>query len=106
MLVFIRSRELRFARWSEVDFETAMWTIPGEREPLEGVKHSQRGSKMRTPHLVPMSRQALAILEKIKSMNGNRELIFVGDHDPRKQMSENTVNKALRVMGYDTKKEV
>lgn len=106
LLVFIRSSELRFARWSEVDFETAMWTIPGEREPLEGVKHSHRGSKMRTPHLVPLSRQALIILEKIKSMSGNRELIFVGDHDPRKPMSENTVNKALRVMGYDTKTEV
>jgi len=106
LLVFIRSSELRFAHWSEVDFETAMWTIPGEREPLKGVKHSQRGSKMRTPHLVPLSRQALAVLEKIKSMSGNRELIFVGDHDPRKPMSENTVNKALRVMGYDTKTEV
>ena len=106
LLVFIRSSELRFARWSEVDFDTAMWTIPGEREPLEGVKHSQRGSKMRTPHLVPLSRQALAILEKIKSMNGSRDLIFVGDHDPRKPMSENTLNKALRVMGYDTKTEV
>ncbi|XUA18782.1 tyrosine-type recombinase/integrase [Citrobacter sp. OP27] len=106
LLVFIRSSELRFARWSEVDFETAMWTIPGERELLEGVKHSQRGSKMKTPHLVPLSRQALIILEKIKSMSGNRELIFVGDHDPRKPMSENTVNKALRVMGYDTKVDV
>jgi integrase len=106
LLVFIRSSELRFARWSEVDFDTAMWTIPGEREPLEGVKHSHRGSKMRTPHLVPLSLQALSILEKIKSMSGNRELIFVGDHDPRKPMSENTVNKALRVMGYDTKVEV
>ncbi|AGN83710.1 integrase arm-type DNA-binding domain-containing protein [Enterobacter sp. R4-368] len=106
LLVFIRSSELRFARWSEVDFEIAMWTIPGEREPLEGVKHSHRGSKMRTPHLVPLSSQALTILEKIKSMSGNRELIFVGDHDPRKPMSENTVNKALRVMGYDTKVEV
>lgn len=106
LLVFIRSSELRFARWSEVDFETAMWTIPGEREPLEGVKHSHRGSKMRTPHLVPLSHQALAILEKIKRLSGNRELIFVGDHDSRKPMSENTVNKALRVMGYDTKVEV
>ncbi|MCP1206760.1 integrase arm-type DNA-binding domain-containing protein [Pantoea sp. B550] len=106
LLVFIRSSELRFARWSEVDFDTAMWTIPGERVPLEGVKHSHRGSKMRTPHLVPLSHQALGILEKIKSLSGNRELIFVGDHDPRKPMSENTVNKALRVMGYDTKVEV
>lgn len=106
LLVFIRSSELRFARWSEVDFDNAMWTIPGEREPLEGVKHSHRGSKMRTPHLVPLSRQALTIMEMIKSMSGNRELIFVGDHELRKPMSENTVNKALRVMGYDTKVEV
>lgn len=106
LLVFIRSSELRFARWAEVNFENAMWTIPGEREPLEGVKHSNRGSKMRTPHLVPLSRQALTILEQIKSMSGNRELIFVGDHNPRKPMSENTVNKALRVMGYDTKVDV
>jgi len=106
LLVFIRSSELRFARWAEVDFENAMWTIPGEREPLEGVKHSHRGSKMQTPHLVPLSRQALTILEQIKSMSGNRELIFVGDHNPRKPMSENTVNKALRVMGYDTKVDV
>lgn len=106
LLVFIRSSERHFARWSEVDFETAMWTIPGEREALDGVKHSQRGSKMRTPHLIPLSCQALGILEKIKGINGNRELIFVGDHDPRKPMSENTVNKALRVMGYDTKVEV
>ncbi|MGY3308669.1 integrase [Pantoea ananatis] len=83
-----------------------MWTIPGKREPLDGVEHSQRGEKMRTRHLVPLSRHALAILEKIKSMNGNRELIFVGEHDPLKPMSENTVNRALRVMGYDTKTEV
>ena len=61
---------------------------------------------MRTPHLVPLSRQALTILEKIKSMSRNRELIFVGDHDPRKPMRENAVNKALRMMGYDTKTEV
>lgn len=87
LLVFIRSSELRFARWSEIDFETAMWTIPADRESLEGVKHSHRGSKMRTPHLVPLSRQALAVLEKIKRLNGNRDLIFVGDHDPRKPMS-------------------
>lgn len=106
LMVFIRSSELRFARWSEIDFETAMWTIPADREPLEGVKHSHRGSKMRTQHLVPLSRQALAVLEKIKRLNGNRDLIFVGDHDPRKPMSENTVNNALRVMGYDTKVEV
>lgn len=106
LLIFIRSSELRFARWSEIDFETSMWTIPPEREPIEGVKHSHRGSKMRTPHLVPLSRQALVILKQIQQFSGDHELIFIGDHDPRKPMSENTVNKALRVMGYDTKTEV
>ncbi|MBJ3816626.1 DUF4102 domain-containing protein [Shimwellia pseudoproteus] len=106
LLIFIRSSELRFARWSEIDFETAMWTIPAEREAIEGVKHSQRGSKMRTPHLVPLSRQALDILKQVHKVSGNRDFVFVGDHNPRKPMSENTVNKALRVMGYDTKVEV
>ena len=106
LLVFIRSSELRFARWSEIDFETSMWTIPAEREAIEGVKHSHRGSKMRTPHLVPLSRQALAILKQVHNLSGDRDFVFIGDHDHRKPMSENTVNKALRVMGYDTKVEV
>lgn len=106
LLIFIRSSELRFARWSEIDFDTAMWAIPAEREAIEGVKHSQRGSKMRTPHLVPLSYQALAILRQVHKLSGERDFVFVGDHNPRKPMSENTVNKALRVMGYDTKVEV
>ncbi|EGD7538262.1 tyrosine-type recombinase/integrase, partial [Escherichia coli] len=106
LLVFIRSSELRFARWSEIDFETSMWTIPVEREAIDGVKHSQRGSKMRTPHLVPLSHQALAILKDVYKLSGDRDFVFIGDHDHRKPMSENTVNKALRVMGYDTKVEV
>ncbi|ENY3721198.1 tyrosine-type recombinase/integrase [Klebsiella pneumoniae] len=106
LLVFIRSSELRFARWSEIDFEISMWTIPAEREAIEGIKHSQRGSKMRTPHLVPLSRQALAILKQVHKLSGDRNFVFIGDHDHRKPMSENTVNKALRVMGYDTKVEV
>ena len=106
LLVFIRSSELRFARWSEIDFETSMWTIPAEREAIEGVKHSQRGSKMRTPHLVPLSRQALAILKQVHKLSGDRDFVFIGDHAHRKPMSENKVNKALRVMGYDTKVEV
>ena len=106
LLVFIRSSELRFARWDEIDFENAMWTIPAERETIEGVKHSHRGSKMRTTHLVPLSRQAIEILKQIYQFSGNHELIFIGDHNSRKPMSENTVNNALRVMGYDTKTEV
>lgn len=106
LLIFIRSSELRFARWSEIDFKNAMWTIPGEREPLPGVKHSHRGSKMKTPHLVPLSRQALELLKAIREISGECDLVFIGDHDFRKPMSENTVNKALRSMGYDTTVEV
>ncbi|MHA9367501.1 tyrosine-type recombinase/integrase [Klebsiella pneumoniae] len=106
LLVFIRSSELRFARWKEIDFKNALWTIPAEREPLVGVKYSYRGSKMRSPHLVPLSRQALKVLEEIKHISGDNELVFIGDHQPDRPMSENTVNKALRSMGYDTKTEV
>lgn len=104
--VFIRSSELRFARWSEIDFTNRVWTIPATREPIIGVRYSGRGAKMRMSHIVPLSEQSIAILKQIKDITGNNELIFPGDHNPYKPMCENTVNKALRVMGYDTKKDI
>ncbi|HHW1346222.1 TPA: tyrosine-type recombinase/integrase [Escherichia coli] len=104
--VFIHSSELRFARWSEIDFTNRVWTIPATREPIIGVRYSGRGAKMRMPHIVPLSEQSIAILKQIKDITGNNELIFPGDHNPYKPMCENTVNKALRVMGYDTKKDI
>nr|HEK8038305.1 integrase arm-type DNA-binding domain-containing protein [Escherichia coli] len=104
--VFIRSSELRFARWSEIDFTNRVWTIPATREPIIGVHYSGRGAKMRMPHIAPLSEQSIAILKQIKDITGNNELIFPGDHNPYKPMCENTVNKALRVMGYDTKKDI
>ncbi|MGV8864759.1 MAG: tyrosine-type recombinase/integrase [Pseudomonas sp.] len=106
LLVFIRSSELRFARWGEIDFNRAMWEIPGERQPIEGVKNSHRGSKMNTPHLVPLSRQTLGVLGQIHQKTGLLDLVFAGDHHHWKPMSENTVNKSLRRMGYDTKVDV
>ncbi|WP_370611561.1 tyrosine-type recombinase/integrase [Klebsiella aerogenes] len=106
LLLFVRSSELRFARWSEVDFEKAMWTIPAERPPIPGVQYSDRGAKMRTPHLVPLPMQAIEILKAVKAISGEHELIFTGDHNPWKPISENTVNNALRLMGYDTKTDV
>lgn len=104
--VFIRSSELRFARWSEIDFTNRVWTIPATREPIIGVRYSGHGAKMRMPHIVPLSEQSIAILKQIKDITGNNKLIFPGDHNPYKPMCENTVNKALRVMGYDTKKDI
>lgn len=106
LLTFIRSSELRFARWSEIDFDKKIWTIPAEREVIKGVPHSERGSKMKTPHLVPLSCQAIDILKQIHEISGMYELVFVGDHTARKPMSENTINKALRSIGYDTKNEL
>lgn len=106
LLVFIRSSELRFARWSEIDFDKSAWIIPAEREEIVGVKFSYRGSKMRTEHFVPLSKQAIQILREIQEISGQHELIFIGDHYANKPMSEGTINKALQVMGYNTKTEV
>ncbi|NPD63914.1 tyrosine-type recombinase/integrase [Klebsiella aerogenes] len=107
LLLFIRSSELRFARWDEIDLHNSMWTIPAEREPIPGVKYSARGAKMRSPHLVPLSHQAIELLREVRQhCRPGTELVFPGDHNYRKPMSENTINKALRVMGYDTQKDV
>lgn len=106
MHLFIRSSELRFARWREIDFKNKVWTIPATREAIVGVRYSGRGAKMRMPHIVPLSRQAITILKLINAISGDQELVFPGDHNPYKPMCENTVNKALRLMGYDTKKDI
>lgn len=106
LLTFIRSSELRFARWSEVNFKNYLWTIPAERQELEGVKYSNRGSKMKTPHLVPLSKQAVVLFKRLQVISGEKDLMFIGFSRDDKPISENTVNKVLRTMGYDTKAEV
>ncbi|HBX4714277.1 tyrosine-type recombinase/integrase [Klebsiella pneumoniae] len=107
LLLFIRSSELRFARWDEIDLRNAMWTIPAEREPIPGVKYSVRGAKMHSPHLVPLSRQAIELLREVRQhCRPGTELVFPGYQNYRKLMSENAINKALRVMDYDTQKDV
>ncbi|EBR9971314.1 integrase, partial [Salmonella enterica subsp. enterica serovar Enteritidis] len=103
---FVRSSELRHARWEEINFETAMWTIPAQRKRIEGVKYSERGAKMGSIHYVPLSNEAIDVLEAIKKISGEYELIFPGDSNPYKPMSENTVNKSLRIMGYDTQADI
>jgi len=62
--------------------------------------------KMKEENIVPLSHQALALLKQLKQISGGKELLFPGDHDVAKVMSENTVNSALRAMGYETKTEV
>ena len=103
MLVFIRSSELRFARWPEIDLKNQLWIIPPEREEIKNVRFSERGSKMRIPHYIPLSNQAIDVLEELKEISydisDGKGLIFIGCHDYKKPMSENTINKALRQMG-------
>lgn len=106
LLTFVRSSELRFARWDEFDFDNACWRIPAQREEIKGVRYSYRGMKMKEEHIVPLSTQALALLDELKQLSGDNPRLFPGDHDPNKVMSENTVNNALRTMGYDTQTEV
>ena len=106
LLLFIRSSELRLARWNEIDLDNAVWTIPASQTPLPGVRFSHRGAKMKTPYLVPLSRQAIVILKQVQKLSGHLELVFPGDHDQYKPMSETTINKALQIMGYNTKTDI
>ena len=87
-LTAVRPGELRQAPWAEFDLERATWTIPAER------------MKARRPHIVPLPRQAVAILRQLQEITGRYALVFAGAN-PDRPMSENTVNKALRVMGYE-----
>ncbi|GAB1614631.1 Integrase [Pseudomonas sp. NGC7] len=78
--VFVRSRELHFARWNEFDLKRGIWEIPDTRTPLDGVPFSIRGTKMAGDiHVVPLSPQAVALLEQIHAITGKFELVFAGD---------------------------
>jgi len=88
ILTAVRPSELRGARWSEIDEEAALWRIPGER------------MKMETEHIVPLSKQALKVLETMKPLSGGRELVFPSPFYPGKPLSDGTLNSALARMGY------
>ncbi|UUC92978.1 tyrosine-type recombinase/integrase [Comamonas sp. C11] len=88
MLTATRPGEVRGARWDEVDMDAAMWTIPAER------------MKMRQEHRIPLSSQALELLQSMHTLSGGRELIFPSPFYPSKPLSENTFNSAMARMGY------
>jgi integrase len=89
-LVFVRPGELRHAEWSEVDLDAAQWRIPAAK------------MKMKEQHLVPLSKQALAILRELQPLTGNGRYLFPSIRTGERCMSENTVNAALRRLGYGT----
>ncbi len=87
-LTFVRTGELIGAKWSEFDLVGQRWDIPASR------------MKMRTPHIVPLSTQAVHVLEVLKEISGKRDYLFTGERDHQKPMSNNTILGALKRMGY------
>lgn len=88
-LLFVRPGELRKAEWSEVDLDRAEWRIPAAK------------MKGRVMHIVPLATQALEVLRELKPLTGSKGWVFPGNRTNGEPMSENTVNAALRRLGYD-----
>ncbi|EDR9397636.1 TPA: tyrosine-type recombinase/integrase [Citrobacter werkmanii] len=91
MITGVRTIELRASLWSEFDLDNAIWEIPAER------------MKMRRAHLVPLSTQALDLLNELKIMTGNYRYVFPGRNDPNKPMSEASINQLIKRIGYGGK---
>jgi Integrase len=84
----VRPGEAAGTRWEEIDIENALWTIPAGR------------MKKKRPHVVPLSCQALSLLDVIKPISGHREYVFPADRAPRTHINDQTANMALKRMGY------
>lgn len=93
VLTFTRTREVRGARWDEIDTHSKNWLIPEHR------------MKAGLPHIVPLSEQALTLIDEVRRHSGKREFLFPG-RDPRKPMSENTMLFALYRLGYHSRATV
>lgn len=91
LLTFVRTGELRGAQWTEIDWDKAEWRIPAER------------MKMKELHIVPLSRQAIAILKELQPITRQRQHVFPNQHKPAGHMSENTILYALYRMGYHSR---
>jgi integrase len=86
--VFVRPGELRRAEWNEFDLDKAIWTIPADK------------MKMRNPHVVPLSTQALTILDRAMAISAGQQYVFSSLYPGNRPMSENTINAALRRLGF------
>lgn len=91
LLTFVRTRELIEAKWSEFDLDKAIWIIPAER------------MKMKRPHIVPLSKQAIEILKELKVLTGHAEFVFPCQIDSKRPMSNNTILGAIKRLGYKGK---
>jgi len=91
LLTFVRTTELRAAEWDEIDWDKREWRIPADR------------MKMKELHIVPLSKQAIAVLRELEKHSGNRQHLFPNQHNPSTFMSENTMLYALYRMGYHSR---
>jgi len=94
-MLLLRPGELRHARWSELNLDKATWTIPSAR-----MKRQRAGKMNGAPHIVPLPRQAVHILRELRLLTGRGELVFRGERHHHRPMSENTINAALRALGF------
>lgn len=88
MFTGVRTQEMRFATWDEVDLEKGIWEIPAER------------MKMRRPHIVPLSTQVIDLFEQLKPITGHYAYIFIGRNNRSKPISKETVSQVIELLGY------
>jgi integrase len=89
--IFVRPANIRFMEWSEIDFDKAIWSIPAEK------------MKMKSAFIVPLSKQAIEILQEVHKYSGNYQYVFVSPVSTIKPLSENTLNMGLMRLGYKDK---
>lgn len=89
-LTFVRTAELRMMEWNEIDFDNHLWRIPAEK------------MKMAQPHIVPLSKQAIELIERLRPLTGNKQFVFY-NHSTAKPMSSNALLCVIRTMGYSGK---
>lgn len=94
-MLLLRPGELRHAQWAEIDLDGATWTVPAER-----MKREKAGKRDGAPHIVPLARQAVDALAELQPLTGASAWVFRGERHHDRPMSENTVNAALRAMGF------
>ena len=94
-MLLLRPGELRFAEWTEIDLDAALWQVPAAR-----MKRELRQKISGTPHLVPLPRQAVAVFRELQALTGLGKMVFRGERHHDRAMSENTVNAAMRAMGF------
>jgi integrase len=96
MLTFVRTAELRRARWVQFDIPAKEWRVPSEQ-----MKGDKRQKASGIPHIVPLSRQTIATLEQLRLLTGRYDLLLPGLRNKTSPISQETINKALKILGFE-----